>query len=61
LAGTNAVYGKIDVIDQTVIKKARASECTTTFGAKLPLFFNDRLNVNVKLWIQMMDKLPKRN
>jgi len=51
LAGTNAVYGKIDVIDQTVIKKARAGEYTTTFGAKLPLFLNNRLNVNVKFWI----------
>jgi hypothetical protein len=51
LAGTKAVYGKIDVIDQTVIKKARASECSTTIGAKLPLFFNDRKNVNVKFWI----------
>jgi hypothetical protein len=51
LAGTKAVYGKIDVIDQTVIKKARASECSTTIGAKLPLFFDDRKNVNVKFWI----------
>jgi len=51
LAGTNAVYGKIDVIDQTVIKKARASDCSTAFGDKLSLFFNDRLNVNVKFWI----------
>jgi hypothetical protein len=52
LAGTHAVYGKFnDVIDRTVIKKARASDCSTAFGDKLLLFFNDHLNVNLKFWI----------
>jgi len=52
LAGTHAVYRKSnDVIGHTVIKKARASDCSTAFGDKLSLFFNDRLNVNVKFWI----------
>ena len=48
--GTHAVYGKFnDVIDRIVIKKARANDCSTAFGDKLLLFFNDRLNVNPKI------------